>query len=302
MIRLRRRTLEVRETRLAWVLMTPTLALLAVMALGPLVATIWESLFSHDLRLPWLGRTYIGLGNYTEAASDARFRQALAHTVGFTVTTVAIELVLGLLLALMLDALLRFRGLARVLVLLPWALPTVVAALIWRLMFADQAAPAAGLLDRIVAGSSRVDWLAGPQSAWVPIVLAEVWKTTPFMALLLLAGLQGIDRTLDEAARLDGASALRRFRHITLPLLKPAILVALIFRTLDALRVFDLVFVLTGGGPGTSTEVISMYAFTSLLQNLRFGYGSALSVIVFVIGFSLALGYVRMLEPVREAR
>ena len=302
MIRLRRRTLEVRETRLAWVLMTPTLALLAVMALGPLVATIWESLFSHDLRLPWLGRTYIGLGNYTEAASDARFRQALAHTAGFTVTTVAIEFVLGLLLALMLDALLRFRGLARVLVLLPWALPTVVAALIWRLMFGDQAAPAAWLLDRIVAGSSRVDWLAGPQSAWVPIVLAEVWKTTPFMALLLLAGLQGIDRTLDEAARLDGASALQRFRHITLPLLKPAILVALIFRTLDALRVFDLVFVLTGGGPGTSTEVISMYAFTSLLQNLRFGYGSALSVIVFVIGFSLALGYVRILEPVREAR
>ena len=302
MIRLRRRPLEIRETRLAWLLMTPTLALLAVMALGPLVATIWESLFSHDLRLPWLGRTFIGLGNYTEAASDARFRQALAHTVGFTVTTVAIELVLGLLLALMLDALVRFRGLARVLVLLPWALPTVVAALIWRLMFADQAAPAAELLDWVVPGSSRVDWLAGPQSAWVPIVLAEVWKTTPFMALLLLAGLQGIDRTLDDAARLDGASALQRFRHITLPLLRPAIVVALIFRTLDALRVFDLVFVLTGGGPGTSTEVVSMYAFTSLLQNLRFGYGSALSVIVFVIGFSLALGYVRMLEPVREAR
>ena len=302
MIRLRRRPLEIRETRLAWLLMTPTLALLAVMALGPLVATIWESLFSHDLRLPWLGRTFIGLGNYTEAASDARFRQALAHTVGFTVTTVAIELVLGLLLALMLDVLLRFRGFARVLVLLPWALPTVVAALIWRLMFADQAAPAAELLDWVVPGSSRVDWLAGPQSAWVPIVLAEVWKTTPFMALLLLAGLQGIDRTLDDAARLDGASALQRFRHITLPLLRPAIVVALIFRTLDALRVFDLVFVLTGGGPGTSTEVVSMYAFTSLLQNLRFGYGSALSVIVFVIGFSLALGYVRMLEPVREAR
>jgi ABC-type sugar transport system permease subunit len=301
-MRLRRRPLEIRETRLAWLLMTPTLALLAVMALGPLVATIWESLFSHDLRLPWLGRTFIGLGNYTEAASDARFRQALAHTVGFTVTTVAIELVLGLLLALMLDALVRFRGLARVLVLLPWALPTVVAALIWRLMFADQAAPAAELLDWVVPGSSRVDWLAGPQSAWVPIVLAEVWKTTPFMALLLLAGLQGIDRTLDDAARLDGASALQRFRHITLPLLRPAIVVALIFRTLDALRVFDLVFVLTGGGPGTSTEVVSMYAFTSLLQNLRFGYGSALSVIVFVIGFSLALGYVRMLEPVREAR
>lgn len=294
------RTLESRDARLAWLLIAPAFALLAVMALGPLLATVWESLFSHDLRLPWLGRTFVGLGNYVEAASDARVRQALAHTLGFTLITVAIELVLGLLLALVLDALLRFRGLARVLVLLPWALPTVVAALLWRLLFIDQTSPGAEILDWIVPGVSRVDWLAGPRSAWVPIVLAEVWKTTPFMALLLLAGLQGIDRTLDEAARLDGASTIRRFFHITLPLLRPAITVALIFRTLDAFRVFDLVFVLTGGGPGTSTEVISMYAFTSLLQNLRFGYGSALSVIVFAIGFSLALGYVRLLEPARK--
>lgn len=285
MIGPRSRTLEAREARLAWILMTPALVLLAVLAAGPLAATIWESLFRHDLRLPWLGRPFVGFGNYMEAAADPRFQQALAHTAAFTFASVAIELAAGLMLALALDALVRLRGLARVLVLLPWALPTVVAALVWRFIFEGH------------------PWLSGSRSAWVPIVMGDVWKTTPFVALLLVAGLQGIDRSLYEAARLDGASRWRRFVHITLPLLKPAIVVALIFRTLDAFRVFDLVFVMTGGGPGTSTEVVSLYVFTSLLQNLRFGYGSALAVVVFAAGFALALIYVRALgAPARGAR
>lgn len=279
------RPLEAREARLAWWLMAPALVLLAVMAVAPLAITLWESFFQHDLRLPWLGRPFVGFDNYREAASDPRFLQALAHTAGFTAVSVTIELVLGLVLALALDALLRFRGLARVLVLLPWALPTVVAALVWRFMF---------------EGSN---WLAGPYTSWVPIVLGDVWKTTPFVALLLLAGLQGVDRSLDEAARLDGASAWQRFVHITLPLLKPALVVAFVFRALDAFRVFDLVFVLTGGGPGTATEVVSLYAFTSLLQNLRFGYGSALAVMVFLAGFALALVCARFMgTPSRRAR
>jgi ABC-type sugar transport system permease subunit len=289
------RTLEARERRLAWLLMMPALGLVAVVAAGPLLATIWESLFLHDLRLPWLGRPFVGLRNYLEAASDPRFRQALTHTAVFTLASVAIELVIGLMLALTLDGILRLRGLARVVVLLPWALPTVVAALVWRLMFEGQSGWLIVLLRWIEPGSSQSDWLGGSRSAWVPIVLGDVWKTTPFVALLLLAGLQGIDRHVVEAARLDGASAWRRFVHITLPLLRPAIIVALVFRTLDAFRVFDFVFVLTGGGPGTSTEVVSLYVFTSLLQNLRFGYGAALAVIVFLVGFTLAAVYVRAL-------
>jgi ABC-type sugar transport system permease subunit len=294
-------TLERREARLAWLLMTPALGVLVILAAGPLLATIWESLFRHDLRLPWLGRPFNGLGHYTAALADPRFREALLHTAGFTIASVGLELVFGLLLALAMDALLRLRGLARVIVLLPWALPTVVAALVWRFLFDSQGGLAGRALDAVVPGAD-VEWLAGPISAWVPTVLADGWKTTPFVALLMLAGLQGIDRSLDEAARLDGASAWRRFAHITLPLLRPAIVVALVFRTLDAFRVFDLVFVLTGGGPGTSTEVVSLYAFTSLLQHLRFGYGSALSVIVFLVGFTLAIVYVRALGPAREAR
>lgn len=280
-----------RDTRLAWTLLAPMLIVLAAIALAPLVMTIWESLHRHDLRMPWIGRPYIGLANYATAAADARFGAALLHTAVFTGISVALELTLGLLLALALDNVRRGRGAARLIVLLPWALPTVVAALVWRFLFESPA----GLL------AFDVEWLSRPIAAWVPIVLADVWKSTPFVALLLLAGLQAIDPALYDAARLDGATAWRRFTNITLPLLRPALLVALIFRTLDAFRVFDVVYVLTGGGPGTATEVVSLYAFTSLLQELRFGYGSALSVTIFGVTFMLALLYIRALgAPVAE--
>jgi ABC-type sugar transport system permease subunit len=138
-------------------------------------------------------------------------------------------------------------------------------------------------------------WFADPEAAWVPIILADVWKTTPFVALLLLAGLQNIERSLYEAAQIDGASVWRQFTAITLPLLKPALLVALVFRTVDAFRVFDVIYVMTGGGPGTATEPIAMYTFSALLENLRFGYGSALSVVIFVATFLLALIAIRLM-------
>lgn len=279
-----------RDASLGWLLLAPALVLLTAVAVGPLLVTIWESFHLHDLRMPWLGRPFVGLGNYRAAVMDARLHEAVLHTVGFAVISVSLELVLGMALALALDALSRGRAAARIIVLLPWALPTVVAALVWRFMFDSQG----------IASVVYQDWLSRPYSAWVPVVLGDVWKSTPFVALLLLAGLQGIDSSLYEAARMDGASRWRRFTHITLPLLRPAVVVALVFRTLDAFRVFDLVYVLTGGGPGTATEVISLYAFTTLLQDLRFGYGSALSVITFALTFALALAYVRLLRP-REA-
>jgi ABC-type sugar transport system permease subunit len=281
-----------RETRLAWMFMGPALAVLFVIATGPLLATVWESFHGHDLRLPWLGRPFIGLANYKEAATDPRFREALGHTLAFTLLTVSLELMLGLALALGLDGLTRGRGLARLVVLLPWALPTVVAGLVWRFIF-DSQSGLANAAPGWLGMTFQVDWLADPKAAWLPILLGDIWKTTPFVALLLLAGLQGIDPRLFEAARMDGAGVWRRFADLTLPLLAPALTVALVFRMLDAFRVFDLVYVLTGGGPGTSTEVISLYAFLALMQDLRFGYASALSVSVFFVSFILALLYVR---------
>jgi multiple sugar transport system permease protein len=187
----------------------------------------------------------------------------------------------------------RGRGIVRAAVLVPWAIPTVVAALLWRFMFDSQAGIANVVLADVGLLRHPLVWFVRASTAWVPVILADVWKTTPFVGLLLLAGLQSIDKELYEAAATDGASAWWQLRHITIPLLKPAILVALIFRTLDAFRVFDLIYVMTGGGPGTSTEPVAVYAFNTLLQNLEFGYGAALSVIIFLVTFGLAMLYMR---------
>lgn len=277
------------DPRVGWAYVAPALTVILLVGLFPLAWTVWESLHRHDLRMPWLGRPFVGVANYVAIAADARFWAALGHTAFFAVASISLELVLGLFLALALNESFRGRGVVRAAVLVPWAIPTVVAALLWRFMFESQT----GIANAVLVGTGVLDqpivWFVRTATAWVPVILADVWKTTPFVALLLLAGLQNIDRSLYEAAATDGASAWWQLRHITLPLLAPAMLVVLIFRTLDAFRVFDLVYVLTGGGPGTSTEPIAVYAFNALLQNLEFGYGAALSVVIFLVTFGLAL-------------
>jgi ABC-type sugar transport system permease subunit len=263
--------------RLRWILLTPALAAIALVALAPMAWTAWESLHLHDLRMPWLGRPFIGVENYIEAAADPRLRDAVLHTVAFVAISVTLEVVLGLAFALAMSRAISGRAVIRTIVLASWAVPTVVAAMIWRFLFEG----------------SALNWFADPLAAWVPVVLADAWKMTPFVALLLLAGLESIDPALYDAARMDGASNWRQFREITLPLLRPALLVAVLFRALDAFRVFDVIYVLTAGGPGTSTEPISLYTFNTLLQHLRFGYGAALSMIIFAATFALALLYIR---------
>ncbi len=283
-----------RDLRIALIFLAPGIGVIVLVALAPMLWTAWESLHMHDLRMPWLGRPFVGVANYAEVFADARFRAAMAHTAFFTAASVSLELLLGLVLALAMSRAVRGRGAVRVLVLLSWSTPTVVAALLWRFMFESRT----GIVNVALAGTGIVDagfvWFADPQAAWLPIVLADVWKMTPFVALLLLAGLEGIDPALYEAARMDGAGPWRQFREVSLPLLLPALLVAVLFRTLDAFRVFDLIYVLTAGGPGTSTEPISLYTFAALLQHLRFGYGSALSIIIFTVTFILALAYIRL--------
>jgi ABC-type sugar transport system permease subunit len=283
---------ESREERLGWALAFPALGIVALIAVFPMLWTFWESLHLDDLRMPWLGRPFVGWGNYVEVTSDPRFWSALGRTTSFALVTVALELAAGLVLALMLDRIVRGRGLVRTIVILPWAIPTVVAALVWRFIFESPGGLATAALAEI--GVAAPTWFADEVAAWVPLVLADVWKTTPFVALLLLAGLQNIDRSLYEAADVDGAGPWQQFINITLPLLRPALLVAALFRALDAFRVFDVMFVMTGGGPGTATETVAMYTFSTLLQHLRFGYGAALSVIAFVLAFGLALVGLRL--------
>jgi ABC-type sugar transport system permease subunit len=287
----RRRLLDT-DTRLAWTLALPALAIIVAFGLLPIGWTFWESLHLHDLRMPWRGRPFVGAANYLEIVATPRFWSALGHTGIFVAATLVLELAVGLLLAMTLDRVTRARGLVRTAVLLPWAVPTVVVALVWRFMFESP-----GGLASTLAGGFRFapeTWFADPVAAWIPLVLADTWKTTPFVATLLLAGLQQIDRSLYEASDVDGASRWQQFRHITLPLLTPALLVAALFRALDAFRVFDLVYVLTGGGPGTATEPIALYTFATLLQNLQFGLGAALSMIVFAIAFIAALAAIRL--------
>jgi ABC-type sugar transport system permease subunit len=283
------------DARLAAWLVLPAFGTVALVAVFPLGWTLWESFHRHDLRLPWLGRPFVAMANYGEAATDPRFWSALAHTLVFTAVSVTLEVALGLLLALMLQRSFRGLGWVRTLTLLPWAIPTVIAALLWRFLFEGPSSPANALLIGLGIREAPLAWLAHPVGAWLPILAADVWKTTPFVALLLLAGLQSIDESLHEAARVDGAGPWQELFHVTLPLLKPALAVVLVFRSLDAFRVFDLIYVMTGGGPATATESVALYTFAVLMQQLRFGYGSALAMLVFGVGFVLALLYVRLL-------
>jgi ABC-type sugar transport system permease subunit len=283
-----------REARVGWAMVSPAVSIIALVALGPVLWAMWESLHEHDLRMPWLGFRFVGLQNYVEAFSDPRFIEAIGHTLAFAAVTVTLEIALGLALALAVDSITRGRGLLRTTMLLPWAVPTVVVGLVWRFIFETPGGLMNSLLARIGVSQPPV-WFADPLAAWMPIVVADVWKTTPFVAILLLAGLQGIDRSLYEAARMDGATAWRQFTHITLPLLAPALSVAVVFRAVDAFRVFDVIYVMTGGGPGTATEPIALYTFSALLENLRFGFGSALSVIIFGLTFLLALIAIRLM-------
>jgi ABC-type sugar transport system permease subunit len=286
--------------RLAWLFVLPAVVAIAGVAVAPIGWTFWESMHRHDLRMPWLGRPFIGLANYVQLAQMPRMWSALGHTVAFTVVAVSIELALGLALALVLHHVVRGRGLVRTAVLLPWAVPTVVAALIWRFLFESPYGLVNTILVRAGVVGAPPAWFVHPLAAWVPVVLADVWKMTPFVAVLLLAGLQQIDPALDEAARIDGAGPWRRLIDITLPLLAPALVVAVVFRAMDAFRVFDLIYVLTGGGPGTATEPLALLTFNTLLQNLQFGLGAALSVIVFIVAFLVALIAIRGLSAPAE--
>jgi multiple sugar transport system substrate-binding protein len=268
--------LRARERRTAWTMALPALVVMALCAAVPLALTAWESLHDRDLRLPWRGAPFVGLSGYVDVIASERFASALLHTLFFVVATVTLEIALGLALALALHRAFIARGLVRSAVLVPWAMPTVVAGVLWRFLFADSPL----LVDSL--------------GAWIPLVLADVWKTTPFVALLLLAGLAGIDDSIYEAARMDGASWWTRLTKITLPLLAPALVVAIVFRALDAVRVFDLVVVLTGGGPGTATEPLTLLTFDAFLRKLRFGEGAVLSMIVFALTMSLAALFVRL--------
>jgi multiple sugar transport system permease protein len=281
------------ERRAAIAFVAPAVLTLAVLTAGPALWVFWLSL--RD-RIPVFGiDRFVGIEHYAFFAGDPRFWKSVQVTLAFTVTSVTLELVLGVLLALALHRQRVGRRTALALLLLAWALPGVVTARLFEWLYQ----PVAGLVN-VVLGA-RVNWLGDPVLALPALVAADVWRTMPFVALFCYARLLTIPQAVWEAAAVDGAVRWSRFRYVTLPLLAPVLLVALLFRTLDALRAFDIMFVLTGGGPAGMTETVTVYAYRSLFQTLRLGFGSALGVIVFVIVMIVAAAYLVVLRRQERA-
>jgi trehalose/maltose transport system permease protein len=283
----RRRSRGIPERRLAKLMVAPSMILIAVVAAYPIIYAIWLSLHEYSVRVAGLSRWAgpVGLKNYQTALQSSEWWAAFRHTIIFTVSSVTLELLIGLGMALVMHAAFRGQGLLRTTVLVPWAVLTVVTAVMWRTMFVSPY----GFVNTVL-GTDTV-WLGSEPQALIVIIFADVWKTAPFMALLILAGLQVIPGEVYEAAEVDGASAWQRFTRITLPLLTPAILVALIFRTLDALRIFDLPYVLTQGQNGTST--LSTIAQEAFATNRIYGLGSAMAVLTFIIVMIVSFSYIR---------
>jgi trehalose/maltose transport system permease protein len=288
-----------RRRRIAWILVAPALILLALAAGWPLARTFFFSFTNAMLDNP-SDYQMVGLANYylnhdgqrSGVLVDPLWWQAVGNTLWFTLVSVSLELLLGMLLALLMNEKFRGQGLVRTAILVPWAIPTIVSAKMWGWMFHDQYGVVNDLLAKIFGYQAHLAWIAEPSLSMWAVVIADVWKTTPFMALMLLAALQLIPGDLYEAARVDGASAWQRFKRITLPLILPAMIVALIFRVMDAMRIFDLIFVLTSNSEATMS--ISGYAREQIISYQDMGVGSAASVLVFMMVAGIAACFIRV--------
>lgn len=273
----------------------PAVVTIALIAIVPLAQTIQDSFFQLSLKFENAPRPFIGLSNYVSVLSDESWFNALRVTTLVTVASVAVELVLGMIIALLINRSFRGRGIVRAAVLVPWALTTVVSAKMWAWIYDGRYGIVNDLLMKLGVVEQPIIFLVRPELTIWAMVAAEIWKTTPFMALLLLAGLQLIPNELYEATALDGASRWQAFWRVTLPLLKPTILVALLFRTIDAVRMFDLPRVLTNGGPGKSTETVVLYTYNTFFTSLNFGYASTLAVMIFLIVVLVSFMYIKVL-------
>ncbi|HSZ41075.1 MAG TPA: sugar ABC transporter permease [Trebonia sp.] len=286
------------DRRLGYALVAPVLILLLAITAYPLIYNLWNSFHFDNLSYGNLPHNFVGGKNYSSMFGSSQWVSALERTLVFTVVTVVFDLVVALGLALMMHRRFRGRGFLRAAVLVPWAVPTVVSAMLWKTMFD----PSAGFVDYILGAFhpawSSIAWLgASVWRSWVAIFIADSWKNIPFVAIILLAGLQVIPNDVYEAARMDGASWWQSFRSVTLPMLKPALSVALIFRTLQALLVFDVIYIMTGGGPGNSTETLSFLSYQTFIINTDFGEGGAMSLMLVILALAVSFIYVRALRP-----
>ena len=280
------------RARLAFWLLAPALTFVMLLGAFPVLSQFVLSFTEFNLKFAD-ERGFAGVSNFARLISDGIFWQDLGQTVYFTVVSVGLELILGLAAALLLNRVIRGRAAMNSSLMVPWALPTVVAATMWSLLLNDRVGLVNSVLERVGLMGEPIVWL-GPRLAMTSVILADVWKTVPFVAIILLAGLKSIPNQYYEAAALDGAGRWMVFRSITLPLLKPFIAIAVLFRTMDAFRIFDLIWVLTGGA--SRTETLSIYIYKVLFRYGDLGYSSTITVALFAIVFVLSLGLIRFMR------
>ncbi|KPA04720.1 carbohydrate ABC transporter permease [Pantoea agglomerans] len=288
-------SLRQREQRQAWVLLAPMLLVMLLLTAWPLLRTIWLSF--TDAALIGSGQTpaWIGLENYLYALSDPDFRASIWRTLYFTLVSVTVEGIIGVLMALLLNQKFIGRNVLRVLVILPWALPTIVNAMMWRLNFNPDYGSINALLSQLGIIDGYRSWLGSPEAALNAVMFADIWKNYPLVTLLVLAALQSIPEDLFEAARLDGASAWRRFRAITFPAIVAPLGVALVLRTIDAFKIFDIIYVMTRGGPVDSTKTLSFFVYQESFSYLRAGSGAAYAILMTLMCALLITLYLLML-------
>jgi multiple sugar transport system permease protein len=278
----------------AYLLNAPALIAITLLAAYPIVNSAWISLHRYNLKRPNVFR-FVGLENFASIVEAPEFWSALWITVQFTLLVVVTVSVLGVLVALLLNQPFRGRGFVRALVLLPWAIPPVVNGLMWQWIYDSKIGALNGLLVSLGMLSEYRGWLSDPTSALLALAFADVWNVLPLAVILLLAALQKIPAELYESARMDGAGPFQMFRHVTFPWLAQTLLVVLILQTLSAIRAFDVIYVLTAGGPGTATTTLVWKTYLTTFENLDFGLGNAYALMVSLITFGFALVYFRVL-------
>lgn len=285
-----KRPFDAKTAMTAWLFNMPLVLLTIVFIIVPVCGTLLTSLQRDVTFLPG---QWVGLQNYLRLSGDLHFWQSVRFTALFVLVSVTLELGFGLMFALLLNERMPGRGFLRIALLVPWAIPMAVSARVWELMYNYEFGLFNFLIQHLGLSEAPVNWLGSAGGAFAALVISDAWKTTPFLTIILLAGFSAIPQDLYRQAMVDGTHFVQRFRYITLPLLRPVLVVALLFRTIDAIRIFDLIYVLTGGGPGGATTSLSLNAFQYYVAG-DFGYGSALSLVVFLLAGLLAVGYIRV--------
>ena len=292
--------LRQQDARAAWLLLLPSLLVIFGVTLWPVISTFILSFFEVPTGINQV-RTFVGLGNYLEMLRDRTFWETIGRTLYFTVVSVGLELVLGLGVAQLIHSRPWGWKFLRISLIIPWAVPTIVNGAMWRWIYSADFGALNGLLMQFGLIDHYVPWLTLPKMAMNLVIAADVWHTMPFVALVLQAALATLPEDLDEAAAVDGANAWQRFWYIRLPMLRPAILVALIVRTVDAFRVFDIVYILTNGGPAYKTLTITFLTYLNSFSFGKQGIGAALSFLISLVTITMAMIYIRFLYRPEES-